>query len=226
MRDVLTHVINKTGYSPTLFWEAAMLFAPVATLLVWGLFAWLTGGLNGFEIVGKNLTPFQGLLFLGLMLFPFSAFMFARAEFHRAQAIASRGWPTVQGTVGKSAMTRRWTGHGMTWALDFACNYEVDGRPYVLEHVQFGTGRTMSRDLIEGFADKYPVGANVAVRYNPASPEIAALESSEEMSRYSPGLALGILLPAPMAVLILHLGACFSHRSGWQYCEAIANRLS
>jgi hypothetical protein len=202
---VLTRLINKTGARPAQFWGSAMLVAPIATLLVWGLFAWLTGGLNGLEFFGKLLTPFQALLLLGLMLFPVSAFMFARAEFHRAQAIASRDWPTVQGTVTKSAMTRRWTGHGVTWALDFACNYEVDGRPYVVEHVQFGTGRTMSRDLIRGFADKYPAGANVAVRYNPAWPEIAALESSDEMSRYSLRLAWGLFWPAPIAALIVGL---------------------
>jgi hypothetical protein len=205
MRDVLTQLINKTGTRPTQFWASAMLFAPVATLLIWGLFAWLTGGLAGLEFVGKNLTAFQALLLLGLMLFPISAFMFARAEFHRAQALASRDWPTVQGTVTKSAMTRRLTGHGMTWALDFACDYEVDGRAYVLEHVQFGTGRTMSRDLIEGFAEQYPAGANVAVRYNPAWPEIAALESSEEMARYSSRLAWGLFWPAPVAALIVGL---------------------
>ncbi len=205
MREVFTHVINRTGTRPVQFWASAILFAPIGTLLVWGLFAWLTGGLTGLEFVGKNLTAFQALLLLGLMLFPVSAFMFARAEFHRAQAIASRDWPTVQGTVTKSAMTRRWTGHGMTWALDFACSYEVDGRPYVLEHVQFGTGRTMSRDLIEEFADKYPAGANVAVRYNPAWPEIAALESSEQMARYSLRLAWGLFWPAPIAALVVGL---------------------
>ena len=209
MRNVLTHVINKTGYSPTRFWEAAMLFGPVATLLVLGLLAWLTGGLDGLELVGKDVSPFQGFLILGLMLLPISAFMFARAEFQRAQAIASRGWPTVQGTVGMSAMTRRWTGHGMTWALDFACNYEVDGRPHVLKHVQFGTGVATSKDLIQGLADKYPVGANVAVRYNPASPEISTLESSEEMSRYSRGLAWYTFWPAPIAFLFLALRNLF-----------------
>jgi Protein of unknown function (DUF3592) len=204
-RDVLTYVTDKAGTSPTQFWSSAMVFAPVATLVVWGLFAELTAGLSGLEFVGKVLTPFQALLLLGLMLFPVSAFMFARAESHRAQAIASRDWPTVQGTVAKSVMTRRWTGHGVTWALDFACNYEVEGRPYVAEHVQFGTGRTMSRDLIRGFADKYPAGANVAVRYNPAWPEIAALESSEEMSRYSRRLAWALLWPAPVAAVFIAL---------------------
>jgi hypothetical protein len=93
----------------------------------------------------------------------------------------------------------------MTWALDFACNYEVDGRPYVLEEVQFGTGRTMSRDLIKGFADKYPAGTNVAVHYNPAWPEIATLESSEEMSRYSLWLAWALLWPPPVVALIVGL---------------------
>jgi hypothetical protein len=47
MRDVLTQLIDKTGTRPAQFWASAMLFAPVATLLVLGLFAWLTDGLNG-----------------------------------------------------------------------------------------------------------------------------------------------------------------------------------
>lgn len=209
LRGMLTRLIDKTGYSPTLFWEVAKLFGPVATLVVLGLLTWLTGSLDGLPLVGQDVTPFQGFLILGLMLFPISAFLFARVEFHRAQAIASRDWPTAPGTVGKSAMTRRWTGHGMTWALDFACNYEVDGRPYVLEHVQFGTGRTMSEDLIEGFVDKYPVGANVAVRYNPASPEISTLESSEEMARYSRGLAWYVFWPAPIVFVFLALRNLF-----------------
>ena len=139
------------------------------------------------------------------MLFPISAFRFARAEFHRAQAVASRDWPTVPGTVTKSATTRRYADHGVAWALDFACNYEVDGQTYVVEQVQFGIGRTNSRDLILGFTEKYPVGANVAVRYDPASPEIAALESSEEMARYSLRLALGLIWPAPIVALIVAL---------------------
>jgi hypothetical protein len=96
MRDVLTHLINKIGTRPTQFWASAMLVAPVITLVLWGLLAGLTGGLNGLEFVGKDATPFQALLFLGFMLFPVSAFMFARAEFHRAQAIASRDWPTCR----------------------------------------------------------------------------------------------------------------------------------
>jgi hypothetical protein len=205
MRDVLTQLINKTGYRPAQFWGWAMVVAPVATLLVWGLVAGLTGGLNGLEFVGKDATPFQALLFLGFMLFPVSAFMLARAEFHRAQAIASRDWPTVQGKVTKSEMTRRFTSHGTTWALDFACDYEVDGRAYVLDQVQFGTGRTMSRELIQGFVDKYPAGANVTVHYNPAWPEIATIESSEEMARYSLIMAFGLFWPPPVVALIVGL---------------------
>ena len=209
MRDVLTRLIDKTDYSSTLFWKAAMLFAPIATLVVLGLLTWLTGSLDGLPLVGKDVTPFQGFLILGLMLFPISAFLFARVEFHRAQAIASRDWPTAPGTVTKSAVTRRLTGHAITWALNFACNYEVDGRRYVLKHVQFGTGGAISKDLIQGFADKYPVGANVAVRYNRASPEISTVESSEEMARYSRGLAWYVFWPAPIAFVFLALRNLF-----------------
>jgi hypothetical protein len=206
MRDLLTQLINKTGYRPTQFWDRAMVVAPVATVLVFcGLFAWLAGGMDVFEFFRKSVTPFQAFSLLGLMLFPISAFRFAQGEFLCAQAIASRDWPTVQGTVTKSAMRRRYADHGVTWALDFACNYQVGGQAYVVEHVQFGIGRTSSRDLILGFTEKYPVGANVAVRYDPASPEIAALESSEEMARYGLKLALGLFWPPPVAALVVAL---------------------
>jgi hypothetical protein len=206
MRDVLTYVINKAGYRPMKFWGSAMMVAPIATLLVFlGLFAWLSDGMDRFEFVRKSVTPFQAFSLLGSMLFPISAFRFAQAEFHCAQAMASRDWPTAPGTVTKSAMTRRYADHGVAWALDFSCDYQVDGQDYVVEHVQFGIGRTSSRELILGFIEKYPVGANVAVRYDPASPEIAALESSEEMARYGLKLAWGLFWPPPIAALVVAL---------------------
>ena len=47
---------------------------------------------------------------------------------------------------------------------------------------QFGPPRVTDQDLIEGLVEKYPAGTDVTVHYNPDAPEIAVLETSDEMA--------------------------------------------
>jgi hypothetical protein len=188
---------------PREFWQLAMVWAPIAVLALLGLAAWVTNAFEGSELVGKNASAAQAFFILGAICFPLGAFMLARAEFNRASAAASRDWPTAQGKVTKSEMKSRLTGHGMTYTLDFACDYAVGGRGYRLRDVQFGTGRVGSRKLIDGFAEKYPVGSSVAVRYDPDDPQTAVLESADEMARNNRGLALSIFTAVAVGVLIV-----------------------
>jgi hypothetical protein len=185
------------------FWQAAMVLAPVAVLALLWLAAWVSNAFDDFELVGKNASAAQAFFILGAICFPFGTFMIARAQFNRASAAASRDWPTTQGKVTRSKTTSRLTGHGMTYKLDFACDYAVGGRGYRLSNVQFGTGRVNSRELIDGFARTYPVGSSVTVRYDPADPDIAVLESSDAMAQDNLGLALGPFIAVAVGVLIV-----------------------
>jgi hypothetical protein len=196
-------LLDRALFRPREFWQAAMVLAPFAVLTVLGLAAWVTNAFDGFVAVGQNASAAQAFFILGAICFPFGTFMLARAQFNRANAAASRDWPSTQGMVTRSAMTSRFTGHGMTYALDFACDYMVGGRGYQLSGVQFGTGRVNSRELIEGFARTYPVGSSVTVRYDPADPHIAVLDSSDAMARDNLGLALGPFIAVAIGVLVV-----------------------
>jgi hypothetical protein len=193
---------NRADFGPREFWQLAMLWAPVAVLVLLWLAMWVTGAFDGFQTVG-NVSTAQALFILGVICFPVGAFMLARAEFNRANAAASRDWPAAQGKVTKSELKSRLMGHGMSYTLDFSCDYAVGGRGYRLRDVQFGTGRVSSRKLIEGFAEKYPVGSSVEVRYDPDDPQIAVLESSDEMARNNRGLALSIFAAVATGVVIV-----------------------
>ena len=185
------------------FWAAAMLVAPVTALLLMGVLAWAIGAFSGRNFVGDNLNPGEAFVFLGAICFPLAAFMFARAEFNRSRARASRSWPVAEGEVTKCEPTSRLTGHGMTYALDFACTYSVAGQSYTTEQVQFGTGRVGSRDLIDELARKYPVNSKVMVRYDPDDVSSAAIESSDEMASDNRSLFWMLVIPPPLAALIV-----------------------
>lgn len=180
-----------------------MLLAPVATLLLMALLGWAIGAFVGKSFVGYNLNPGEAFVLLGAICFPLAAFAFARAEFNRAVAVESRNWPTAPGVVTRSEPTSRLTGHGMTYALDFECAYSVAGQNYTTNRVQFGTGRAGSRDLIDGFAQKYPVSSKVMVRYNPDDPSDAVLENSDAMARDNRSLVWILVIPPPLAALIV-----------------------
>lgn len=185
------------------FWAAAILFGPVFTLVLIALFAWTIGAFAGKSFVGDNLNPGEAFVVLGAICLPLAAFVFARAEFNRALAVESAAWPTVPGLVTKSEPTSRLTGHGMTYAFDFECSYTVAGQNHRTDRVQFGTGRVGSRDLIDGFVQKYPVNSKVTVRYNPDNPSDAVLENSDEMARDNRSLGWILVIPPPLAALII-----------------------
>jgi hypothetical protein len=194
---------NQAPFGPREFWQLAMLLGPIAVLVLLGLAAWVTNAFDGFQAVGKNASAAQAFFILGAICFPVGVFMLGRAEFNRASAAASRDWPTALGKVTKCEPTSRLTGHGMTYKLDFACDYAVDGRGYQLHDVQFGTGRVSARKLIDEFSKKYPAGSSVTVRYDPDDPQTAVLESADTMARDNRGLALSIFVAVAVGVLIV-----------------------
>lgn len=185
------------------FWAAAMLWAPLATVLLLVLFGWAIGALAGKNFVGDNLNPGEAFVVLGVICLPVAAFVFARSGLNRALAAESAGWPAAEGVVARSQPTSRLTGHGMTYALDFECLYTVGGVTYPTNRVQFGSGRVSDRDVIDTLARKYPVNSKVTVRYDPNDPSHAVLESSDEIARDNRTLVWILVIPPPLAALIV-----------------------
>ena len=73
---------------------------------------------------------------------------------------------------------------------------EVEGRRYESERIRFGTFRESEKE-VRAILDRYPVGASVQVRYDPADPSAATLETKT--------INIGLQLFAVIALLGLAL---------------------
>ncbi len=161
-----------------------MLAGPVATFVLTLLAAYLLGGFDNSQWVGKPVNFIEGLSILGPMLFPFGTFLYVRRKWNQARARLSRTWPTVPGKVQSSEIDRRITGlPAVLWKLKLAYSYDVSGNWYQGDAVQFGPKHVSSKELIFAQAEKYPAGAAVTVHYDPDDPATSVLETSDEMAR-------------------------------------------
>ena len=93
---------------------------------------------------------------------------------------ASRTWPTTAGQVTRAGM-RSWNDADgpTTYRAIVEYAYEVDGRLYRGTTVAFGYRGSASRRSAEGVLTRYPPLAPVAVRYDPAAPQVATLAGGD-----------------------------------------------
>ena len=111
---------------------------------------------------------------------------------------ASMQWPQVPGTIMASVTEQNMTsqrgaqGSVRTWAPDISYHYTVDGVTYQGDRVRVVMVER-GRELAQSWAEKYPVGAQVIVSYNPHNPREAVLEPGVPWWVYA-GTAIGMLM--------------------------------
>ena len=129
-------------------------------------------------IVGGGLI--LGALFIGLGLY-----LILRSLMRRRQAHASVNWPTAEGKIlATSVRTERRSMNQGSFEVYMPVAryaYSVAGTAYEGSVIrpgtdQFGYSKT---EEAQAQADKYPLGATVPVRYDPANPSAAVLETAE-----------------------------------------------
>ena len=109
------------------------------------------------------------------------------------QALASPGWPTVEGAVTTSKVRRR----SGSRKLRLRYQYDVNGQTYESHKIAF-MGRVFSGTASER-RKRYPTGTQVTVYYNPDKPSVAVLEPGVRM--------VGFLGAGLVVVLFLPIGA-------------------
>lgn len=148
---------------------------------------------------------FLKLAIAGLALL--AALAFAILHFvRRRTARRAALWPSVTGTVTQSRTARRWgLGNGIwiagLWYVpEIAYCYEIAGKSFSGRKITLSdTGYPKlraARDVI----DRYPVGANVSVYYDPAKPKRAFLEP-QRRERRTLGIAALMLAIAGASLL-------------------------
>jgi hypothetical protein len=105
-------------------------------------------------------------------------FIFNQRKKARAEKQASQTWPS---TPGKIVTSRVELSSGRDMATVYAkivYEYQLRGRTYQCDQVHSGDEffAQATREQTYGLVDKYPVGREVTVYYNPDNPAEAALE--------------------------------------------------
>lgn len=136
-----------------------------------------TGLLDGNHKTAKN------LLFLVLGMFAAGVCLIAWSGYEIKGSRESGSWPSAQGTITSSGMSKRTTRDSnhrtrTTYYPKIGFHYTVDGRKYAGSRIQFGTGETGgSMKWAQKVVNKYPSGKKVNVYYNPQEPNYGVLEA-------------------------------------------------
>lgn len=123
------------------------------------------------------------------------------------KAANSAGWPTVQGTVQASSVrenleTDSEGDNERAFYPNVHYSYSVGGQSYTGDRIVFGGKSRFTRDTdAQAVCDRYPQGSPVAVRYNPAKPDEAVLESKK------PSLVTPIIFSVVVGIFTLIAGA-------------------
>ena len=133
------------------------------------------------SLLGGLLGILGGLCAIVLPILVFVAigfFLYRRSKMRNAAKQAAQNWASTMGTVTISTIQVRHTGTSRSEIPVVAYQYQVDGKLYVGQTIKAGEQFFSVRVMGDAIAtmNKYPVGAQVMVYYNPANPAESALE--------------------------------------------------
>lgn len=120
--------------------------------------------------------------------------------------VASRSWPTAPGEVQKSGIEELPGEDAVTYIPIIDYRYVVNGKGYVGRRVLFGGLAIPTRGNAQEVVDRYPVGQQVTVMYDPANPAESTLE---------PGASAGSVSFLATGIFCLVTGAGFVVMGMW-----------
>ena len=96
----------------------------------------------------------------------------------------SNGWPTVNGEVTASSIRTETTDDGTVYIADIEYRFVANDQWWEGDVVNFGENGSYSRRDTVGILEKYPVGLEVTVSYDPEMPETSVLEPGVTSDSY------------------------------------------
>lgn len=139
--------------------------------IITGLISALGGLLGLFGGLCACIVPMVFLIGLGI-------FIYRRSQQGKVAKEAAQSWPSTMGTVLASSVQSRRSGNSISTYPVVVYQYDVNGKSYQSQTIKAGDQFFNVRIIGEAqaTADRYPVGAQVMVYYNPANPQESALE--------------------------------------------------
>lgn len=124
---------------------------------------------------------------LALVCWPICAWFIVTGRAALAQARESRSWPTAPGTVLASKVDTSLRllskNRDYKYVPMISYTYEVAGKRYEGDVIQFGLTEAASRSVAEQTIKPYPVGGKVKVFYDPKDPKKSVLETSDKAGK-------------------------------------------
>ncbi|MBL8094665.1 MAG: DUF3592 domain-containing protein [Anaerolineales bacterium] len=137
-------------------------------------FAWLMSGSIVFSIVVSCCATLLPLGIIGGIGY----FIYRRYQMGQAKRQESQAWLTTTGVVMLSRVEVHGGGDSTRTVPMVVYQYQVNGQPFQGNVVRAGSQFFTVQGSREPYVivDRYPVGAQVVVYYNPANPAECALE--------------------------------------------------
>ena len=136
-----------------------------------GLISTLGGLLGLFGGLCACIVPLVLLVGLGI-------FLHRRNQQGNVAKQAAQSWPGTMGTVLSSSVQSRRSGNSTSTYPVVVYQYEVNGKSYQSQVIKAGEQFFNIRIIgqAQETVNRYPIGAQVMVYYNPANPQESALE--------------------------------------------------
>lgn len=137
----------------------------------------------------KQATPKQALVICIILAIVGAALLIFWGIPTVQNSFRSRNWPTVAGEIVVSKVTERESSSSdgstsFVYHAEIAYSYNAEGVKYSSGKVAFGDYDSSSISHAQNIVNKYPVGKQVTVYYDPASPSTAVLEPGANWSGF------------------------------------------
>jgi hypothetical protein len=166
--------------------------APVVVLIGTGLL-WRSGQSGHWSPMVTEWLNFVGAG--GILPFPVAAYFIVDGCLALRRASAAVGWPRTRGKI-ESSEVRPSGGYGY-YVPDVSYSYAVDGTFFTSDAIQSTRIASSSEAEAREIAARYPVGAEVDVRYDSRCPESSVLELGGGAARGRMIIA-AIMIAAPI----------------------------
>lgn len=143
---------------------------------------------------------------LAILLFAVPA-MYSFLESRRDRVPDTREWPTAAGWITRSEFTS-FDGDA---TLTLVYNYIIDGEEFSssrlrrYHYIKSDAERKMSTSSAKSYVDRYPVGTEMAIHYDPEDPRRAVLETREPAGSISQNLATAGIVILGYTVFLIPL---------------------
>jgi len=135
---------------------------------------------------------------IGFPVFPIAAWLVTKSIYDAARAADSKEWPIAKGKIVASKVEYSISYVGILYCPKVRYRYKIAGNDYENDAVRSGRANFFTRGPAARIAARYPAGASVKVRCDPADPSESVLETNADSARRNIWIGL-IALAFPFA---------------------------